>query len=73
MILRPERPEDITVIERITRDAFKGKPYRDETEDLNINRLREAQALALSQVAEPSGRAVGLAEFHKAFYAPTYP
>lgn len=63
MIVRPELPEDIPAIEQVTIAAFRGKPYADGTEHLIINRLREAQALALSLVAEIDGRVVGHVAF----------
>jgi hypothetical protein len=52
MIVRPETTEDINAIEQITREAFKDKSFSDGTEHLIINRLRRAQALSLSLVAE---------------------
>jgi putative acetyltransferase len=63
MIIRPETPEDINAIEQITIAAFKGKRYSDGTEHLIINRLREAQALVLSLVAEINGQIVGQVAF----------
>ena len=59
MIVLPETPEDINAIEEITRVAFAGRPYADGTEHAMINRLREAQVLALSLVAYNEGRVVG--------------
>lgn len=67
MIIRPETPEDIHVIEQITREAFKGKSYSDGTEHLIIGRLREVQALFLSLTAEIDRQIVG----HVAFSAVT--
>jgi putative acetyltransferase len=65
MNIRPETPTDYEAITQITHAAFKGKPYSDETEHLIVLRLREANALALSLVAEVDGRTVG----HVAFSA----
>jgi putative acetyltransferase len=67
MIIRSEMPEDMDVIAKITSAAFAGKPYADGTEHLIINRLRNAQALVLSLVAENQGRVIG----HVAFSAVT--
>jgi putative acetyltransferase len=65
MIVRPETPGDINDIEEVTFAAFTGKPYADGTEHVIINRLREAQALVLSLVAETEGRVVGHVAFSK--------
>jgi len=67
MLIRQELPEDIKAIEELTAAAFKDKPYSDGTEQLIINRLRDADALSLSLVAEMDGRIVG----HVAFSAVT--
>jgi putative acetyltransferase len=61
--IRPETPADYEAITQITYDAFKGKPYSDETEHWVVLRLREAKALALSLVAEVDGRVVGHVAF----------
>jgi len=65
MIVRMESPEDIKAIQEVTIAAFAGKPYADGTEHLIINRLREAQALVLSLVAENEGRVVGHVAFSR--------
>lgn len=63
LTIRPESPADIIAIQNITRAAFAGKPYSDETEHLIINRLRNAQALFLSLVAEIPNEVVGHVAF----------
>jgi putative acetyltransferase len=63
MNIRPEIPSDIEAITQVTYEAFKGKPYSDETEHLIVLRLREANALAVSLVAEVDGHIVGHAAF----------
>ena len=59
MKIRPETPQDISAIEKITIAAFDGKPYADGTEHLIISRMREAGAMSLSLVAEIDGKIVG--------------
>jgi putative acetyltransferase len=63
MNIRSETPADYEAIMQVTYEAFKGKPYSDETEHLIILRLREAGALALSLVAEMDGQIVGHVAF----------
>jgi len=67
IIIRAEQPLDYSAIEQITEAAFAGKPYSDQTEHLMVKRLREANALTLSLVAEIDGEIVG----HVAFSAVT--
>ena len=67
IIIRAEQPVDYSAIEQITIAAFAGKPYSDQTEHLIVKRLREANALTLSLVAELDGKIVG----HVAFSAVT--
>ncbi len=67
MIIRAEKPQDVKAIELITAAAFAGMPYADGTEHQIINRLREAQALILSLVAEVESGIAG----HVAFSAVT--
>ncbi len=59
MIIRPESPADVAAIHAVTLDAFKGHPYSDGTEHLIVDRLRDADALSLSLVAEVEGEVVG--------------
>ena len=63
MKIRPETPQDIDSIEKVTFAAFSGKPYSDQTEHLIINRLREAGALSVSLVAEMDEKVVGHVAF----------
>jgi len=65
MLIRQELPEDIKAIEELTAAAFKDKPYSDGSEQLIINRLRDADALSLSLIAEMDGRIVGHVAFSK--------
>ncbi len=61
--IRQELPKDIEAIVRITFAAFEGKPYADGTEPLIIERLRKAEALSLSLVAELDKKLVGHVAF----------
>ena len=63
MKIRPETPQDISAIEKVTIAAFDGKPYADGTEHLIISRLREVGAMSLSLVAEMDGKIVGHVAF----------
>ena len=63
MKIRPETPQDISAIEKITIAAFDGKPYSDKTEHLIVNRLRQAGAMSVSLVAEIDGKVVGHVAF----------
>jgi len=65
MLIRQELPEDIKAIVELTAAAFKDKSYSDGTEQLIINRLRDAGALALSLVAEMDEKIVGHVAFSK--------
>ena len=62
-IIRTEIPDDYDAIEQVTIAAFEGKPYSDQTEHLIIKRLREANALSLSLVAEMDSKIVGHVAF----------
>jgi len=76
MIIRLESSQDINAIEQVTIAAFDGKPYSDKTEHLIIQRLREADKLSLSLVAEMDNKVVGHVAFsvvtidgeHKGWY-----
>lgn len=57
--IRAERPADDDAIEQVTRRAFLSHPHSHQTEQFIIRALREAQALAISLVAEEEGRIVG--------------
>ncbi len=63
MKIRPETPQDVTAIEKITLVAFDGKPYSNQTEHLIVNRLRETGALFVSLVAEMDRKVVGHVAF----------
>ena len=52
ILIRSERPTDQDAIEKVTVQAFAGKPYSNRTEHLIVNALRDAAALSLSLVAE---------------------
>jgi len=51
MQVRPERPEDASIIRALTTAAFEGRPFSDGTEAQVIDALRAAGALTLSLVA----------------------
>lgn len=63
MIIRVEKDSDITVIETLTYSAFKDHPHHEPgsepTEHLIVNRLRDANALKLSLVAEVNNQVIG--------------
>ena len=61
--IRPEMPNNYEVIEQITIAAFTGKSHSDGTEYLVIRRLREANALSLSLIAETENKVVGHVAF----------
>jgi putative acetyltransferase len=57
--IRDETPDDIEAIRAITKVAFAGKPYSDQTEAEVIDRLRAADAIQLSLVAVSDGVVIG--------------
>ncbi len=59
MRIRSETPDDITAIRALTARAFAGHPHSDGSEPAIIDRLRLADALTLSLVAEQDGAPVG--------------
>ncbi len=59
VLIRSERSTDQDAIRKITRAAFAGRPYSNQTEHLIVNALRDAGALSLSRVAEASKEVVG--------------
>nr|WP_272211055.1 N-acetyltransferase [Marinicella sp. W31]MDC2876948.1 N-acetyltransferase [Marinicella sp. W31] len=63
MIIRRERPGDVSAVDTLVRRAFDGHPYSDGSEPDIIRRLRKAGALSLSLVAEEGGRVVGQVAF----------
>jgi putative acetyltransferase len=63
MIIRPETPDDIAVIEEVTIAAFQSLAISNHTEQFIIGALRTAGALTLSLVAEVKGKLVGHVAF----------
>lgn len=59
MIIRPETPADAEAISAVTEAAFLEAEHSDQTEHLIIDRLRAADALSISLVAEDSEGIVG--------------
>lgn len=59
MIIRPETPADAEAISAVTQAAFLEAEHSDQTEHLIIDRLRAADALSISLVAEDSEGIVG--------------
>lgn len=57
--IRPEQPDDIEAISRITELAFRSNPYSQQTEQFIIDQLRRDGALSVSLVAEVDGQVVG--------------
>jgi len=67
--IRPEKPGDHAAIYDVTERAFAPKPYSDGDEQDLINRLRDADALEISLVAETDGQLVGQVTFSEGFAA----
>jgi putative acetyltransferase len=63
MIIRPERQGDEEAIGALTEAAFRDMPFSDQTEHLIVGRLRDADALTVSLVAEDGGQIVGHVAF----------
>jgi len=63
MIIRPETPDDVKGIEKVTLAAFTGLFSDNPTEHLIVSGLREARALSLSLVAEMDGKIAGHVAF----------
>jgi len=61
--IRPEKPEDIEAITRVTYAAFLGKFSDHPTEHLIVMSLRATGGLTLSLVAEAGGETIGHAAF----------
>ena len=59
LIIRPEAPEDVAVIEAVTESAFLNARHTDHNEQFILAGLREASALTISLVAEMEGTIVG--------------
>ena len=62
-VIREEAPDDIVPVDEITRSAFRGHPFSQQTEHLIVRGLREAGALSLSLVATLDGGVVAHAAF----------
>jgi putative acetyltransferase len=67
LLIRPETPADYDAIHDVTARAFAPMPYAQGDEQLLIGKLRDADALALSLVAEGDGTIVGQVSFSPAF------
>lgn len=65
VVIRPERASDVEAIAEITREAFLTHPHTNHAEQMIINALREAKALAVSLVAEVEVGVVGHAAFSR--------
>lgn len=63
MIIRPERQGDEEAIGTLTEAAFRDMPFSDQTEHLIVGRLRDADALTVSLVAEDGRQIVGHVAF----------
>ncbi|MEW6997452.1 GNAT family N-acetyltransferase [Colwelliaceae bacterium BS250] len=63
--IRPERSDDINVIEKITIEAFKNHPHSNQTEHEIVAILRNEHALSVSLVAEINNEVVGHIAFSK--------
>ena len=57
--IRPEKPDDVEAISRITGLAFRSNPYSRQTEPFIITALRRSGALPISLVAEVDTQVVG--------------
>ena len=64
--IRPERHEDHVAIGNVISAAFAGKPYADGDEAELVEKLRRANALSVSSVAEVQGAVVGQVAFSTA-------
>ena len=62
-VIRPETPADAEAISALTTAAFAGAEHSDGTEAQIVTRLRAANALLLSLVAEQNGQIIGHAAF----------
>ncbi len=61
--IRPERPEDISVIREVTTAAFAVAEHSSGTEGAIVDALRAAGALSVSLVATVAGEVVGHVAF----------
>lgn len=58
-VIRPEEPSDAAAIHAVTAAAFLDAPHTSHTEQLIVDALRQAGALAISLVAEQGGEVIG--------------
>ncbi|GEK21031.1 GNAT family N-acetyltransferase [Cellulomonas xylanilytica] len=63
MLIRPERPDDVDAIDRLTTVAFEPQPFSDGSEAPIVRALRASGDLTLSLVAEDDGGVVGHVAF----------
>ena len=63
VLIRPERPDDVDAIDRLTVDAFEPQSFSDGSEAPIIRSLRASGDLTLSLVAEDEGDVVGHVAF----------
>jgi len=59
LIIRPETPEDVAVIEAVVESAFLGAPHTNRNEQFILAALRDAGALTLTLVAVVDESVVG--------------
>jgi putative acetyltransferase len=57
--LRPEHPQDVPAIERVTREAFLEAPHTSHTEHFIVGALRTAGQLTVSRVATRDSEVIG--------------
>ena len=63
MLIRPERPDDVDAIDRLTVAAFEPQWFSDGSEAPIIRSLRASGDLTLSLVAEDDGDVIGHVAF----------
>ncbi len=63
VLIRPERPDDIDAIDRLTTAAFEPQSFSDGSEAPIIRSLRASGDLTLSLVAEDDGDVIGHVAF----------
>ncbi|WP_421742645.1 GNAT family N-acetyltransferase [Cellulomonas sp.] len=63
MLIRPERPDDVDAIDRLTTAAFEPQSFSDGSEAPIIRSLRASGDLTLSLVAEDDGDVIGHVAF----------
>jgi putative acetyltransferase len=63
VLIRPERPDDVDAIDRLTLDAFEPQWFSDGSEAPILRLLRASGDLTLSLVAEDDGEVIGHVAF----------